>query len=398
MKGIVGGVGIAALPSNSLAYGLIAKSDHEPIQSRQVLGFHGMIESPPSGLLFAGNGERCYKPNIMRFLQHDDHEMSPFGMGGVNGYAFVQLDPINLRDPTGNFAVLSFVIGMITGAIAGAAISAISEGIRVAAEGDSYDWKRVVTGAVVGGISGGFGAASIGAKKVTKIGLAVADVVTSGATEFAIDVGTGSSVKSAGTSAGIGAMVGLLTLGVGTITGEAMQSMRNSRVKLLSIKQNGLGGNGSKAAGKKWAKEAHRAHNNPGADYGGLSVLEVMTGQTDIVDNLTRHLDDRSVGRLRATSRTMSANLDLDYKSRLKETVKNTTSEIERLSIEHARTATLFHRHIDTRRNWLKMTDIYLERASHLRKRHLALTTLDKKYNADYEQMLGRHPFTINRR
>ncbi|WP_313740647.1 RHS repeat-associated core domain-containing protein [Pseudomonas sp.] len=47
-----------------------------------------------------GAGRRSYSPVLMRFLSAD--VFSPFGMGGINAYAFVKGDPINLSDPSGN--------------------------------------------------------------------------------------------------------------------------------------------------------------------------------------------------------------------------------------------------------------------------------------------------------
>ncbi|MFS0826756.1 RHS repeat-associated core domain-containing protein [Pseudomonas phoenicis] len=47
-----------------------------------------------------GAGRRFYSPVLMRFLSDD--VFSPFGMGGINAYAFVKGDPINLSDPSGN--------------------------------------------------------------------------------------------------------------------------------------------------------------------------------------------------------------------------------------------------------------------------------------------------------
>lgn len=47
-----------------------------------------------------GNGYRTYIPVLMRFQSADNQ--SPFGNGGLNAYAFVKGDPVNLSDPSGH--------------------------------------------------------------------------------------------------------------------------------------------------------------------------------------------------------------------------------------------------------------------------------------------------------
>jgi RHS repeat-associated protein len=46
-----------------------------------------------------GKGRRFYSPILMRFLSPDT--LSPFDAGGLNAYAFVLGDPVNLSDPDG---------------------------------------------------------------------------------------------------------------------------------------------------------------------------------------------------------------------------------------------------------------------------------------------------------
>jgi RHS repeat-associated protein len=45
-------------------------------------------------------GERAYSPTLRRFIAPD--RLSPFGIGGVNRYAYCGGDPINRIDPSGN--------------------------------------------------------------------------------------------------------------------------------------------------------------------------------------------------------------------------------------------------------------------------------------------------------
>lgn len=62
-------------------------------------GFNGKpIENFLEGYML-GNGHRLFKPETMRFYSPD--EISPFGAGGLNAYAYCSGDPINFLDPSG---------------------------------------------------------------------------------------------------------------------------------------------------------------------------------------------------------------------------------------------------------------------------------------------------------
>ncbi len=177
------------------------------------IGYAGQRRDPVTGCYHLGQGYRMYNPRLIRFNAADS--MSPFGKGGINSYAYCLGDPINKKDPSGHFAILSLLIGSIVGAVVGATISAAAEGIKSAITGESFDWKQVAIGTALGFISGGFGAAAIGVKTSTKVGLAVADTVVSGAVDFGLNVAAGTAVKDAGINAGFGGVIGLGTFGLG---------------------------------------------------------------------------------------------------------------------------------------------------------------------------------------
>ncbi|MEE1921811.1 RHS repeat-associated core domain-containing protein [Pseudomonas sp. 148P] len=63
------------------------------------LGFNGQLREPPQDWYHLGHGRRVYSPLLMRFHCPDD--LSPFGAGGLNAYAYCQGDPLNFTDPTG---------------------------------------------------------------------------------------------------------------------------------------------------------------------------------------------------------------------------------------------------------------------------------------------------------
>jgi len=63
-------------------------------------GFNGERPDPLSGVSHLGNGYRAYNPILMRFTCPDND--SPFGVGGINPYAYCQNDPVNFADPSGH--------------------------------------------------------------------------------------------------------------------------------------------------------------------------------------------------------------------------------------------------------------------------------------------------------
>gem|GEM_PF-5281306 len=65
-----------------------------------ILGFSGEHFDRCSGAYFLGNGYRTYSPALMRF--HSSDHWSPFGRGGLNGYAYCNNDPVNYQDPSGH--------------------------------------------------------------------------------------------------------------------------------------------------------------------------------------------------------------------------------------------------------------------------------------------------------
>jgi len=73
------------------------------LSSETLLRFNGEYFSPVFGGYLLGNGNRCYSPNLMRFLSPDT--LSPFDKGGINLYAYCSGDPINYVDPSGQFSV-----------------------------------------------------------------------------------------------------------------------------------------------------------------------------------------------------------------------------------------------------------------------------------------------------
>jgi RHS repeat-associated protein len=76
------------------------------------LGYTGqLLDGVVEGYLL-GNGHRLYSPFLMRFNSPD--ALSPFEIGGVNGYAYCRGDPVNRTDPSGRAPSLRKALGIRT--------------------------------------------------------------------------------------------------------------------------------------------------------------------------------------------------------------------------------------------------------------------------------------------
>ncbi|QPC87758.1 hypothetical protein GA830_14150 [Mesorhizobium sp. NBSH29] len=76
------------------------------------LGFNGHLHEAATGWQMLGNGHRVYNPQLMRF--HSPDQLSPFGAGGINAYAYVGDDPVNSTDPTGRSAISVVLRGVVS--------------------------------------------------------------------------------------------------------------------------------------------------------------------------------------------------------------------------------------------------------------------------------------------
>lgn len=79
---------------------------HHPVGSwlLSLLGFNGERPDSVTGCYLLGNGHRALNPKLMRFNSVDN--LSPFGVGGINPYAYCSCDPINQDDRTGRSPLL----------------------------------------------------------------------------------------------------------------------------------------------------------------------------------------------------------------------------------------------------------------------------------------------------
>ncbi|EKT4482923.1 RHS repeat-associated core domain-containing protein [Pseudomonas putida] len=65
------------------------------------IGFNGEFRDPVFGFYQLGNGYRIYSPTQARCCSPDN--LSPFGRGGINAYAYCKGDPINWVDRNGHW-------------------------------------------------------------------------------------------------------------------------------------------------------------------------------------------------------------------------------------------------------------------------------------------------------
>ncbi|MDQ0122331.1 RHS repeat-associated protein [Pseudomonas lini] len=86
-----------------LAYTAYGHHQAESGLSR-LIGFNGERPDAITGHYLLGQGKRAFNPVLMRFNSPD--ELSPFGNGGINQYAYCGGDPINFFDTTGNIKEL----------------------------------------------------------------------------------------------------------------------------------------------------------------------------------------------------------------------------------------------------------------------------------------------------
>lgn len=109
-------------------YGEIPVSDSN---DQGLPGFNGERVDPLTRATHLGNGYRTYSPALRRFLSPDSE--SPFGVGGINSYAYCESDPINYLDPSGH-GCFTWVARKVTRLLARVGLrSEVSDGLATTA-------------------------------------------------------------------------------------------------------------------------------------------------------------------------------------------------------------------------------------------------------------------------
>ncbi|GEM_PF-3105006 len=86
-------LGGSILPKAYTPYGVVSD------KRGALLAYCGQARDSLTGHYHLGNGHRTFNPSLMRFSSPD--QLSPFGVGGINAYAYCQGDPIKFHDPQG---------------------------------------------------------------------------------------------------------------------------------------------------------------------------------------------------------------------------------------------------------------------------------------------------------
>ncbi|WP_339538228.1 RHS repeat domain-containing protein [Pseudomonas sp. RA_15y_Pfl2_54] len=208
---------LAALGEEQLTDCTYSPYGHRPAEGGlfSLAGFNGEQLDPVTGLYLLGNGYRAYSPTLMRFLAPDN--MSPFGEGGLNAYAYCLGDPVNRVDPTGHISWQS---------ILGIGLSVLGIVASVLTMGAATPWAAAALGlAVASGLAG---------------------IASELVNHYAPD-------SSAGEALGwISAGLGLASLGTGLAAGA--KAAVNAGRKLASAFQSGLSSRGAGKAAKAFAK------------------------------------------------------------------------------------------------------------------------------------------------
>ena len=168
---------------------------------------------------------RYYDPAARRFISPDNYELlsTLAEAGDLNLYTYCGNNPVMGYDPTGEFVLSSFLIGMAISAAIGAAVGAVaytaSEVRSYAITGNwSWSWAQF-TGSVLGGAIGG------AVSMIPGVGLPISSFITGFASSA---IGMGLQNAWEGTNYSLSRIIGtsLLIGGIAAATAIAMNCIR----------------------------------------------------------------------------------------------------------------------------------------------------------------------------
>ena len=156
--GIISQNGQIVVQYSYTSYGVCSISGNTSLGNENPFRYKGYYYDVETGLYYLTT--RYYDPEIGRFISPDSVDyLDPQSINGLNLYAYCNNDPVNYCDPSGHFAILSFLAGLgisaLIGAVVGATAYTISEGFSYAITGEwSWSWAQFV-GNTLGGALGG---------------------------------------------------------------------------------------------------------------------------------------------------------------------------------------------------------------------------------------------------
>ena len=155
--------------------------------------YRGYIYDRETGLYYLKS--RYYDPQTGRFINMDGVEYAdPSFLNGLNLYAYCNNNPVMYVDPNGNFFLTCLIVGLIVGAAVGFGAAAYKD---YKDDGEVFNGsvttREYVVNTLLGGVIGGMAGAVIGAIPLTASNL------------------------------------GLLTVGVGTVTGGTWKGVESYR-------------------------------------------------------------------------------------------------------------------------------------------------------------------------
>ena len=196
------------------SYGKVeVKKDTVGISKKDHIRYKGYIYDEETKLYYLIS--RYYDPEIGRFISPDSVEyIVPSSISGLNLYVYCCNDPINMYDPSGNFAIsigLLLAIGGIVGAAIGAGASVAGQYLANGCSWENFSWGQLALDTVLGGVSGmlSMSPLGLGAMVAANAGLGFVGAV-GGHLINGSDFSKGSTWLDIGLSTGLGALVGLI--------------------------------------------------------------------------------------------------------------------------------------------------------------------------------------------
>ena len=212
--GLVDGNGNIVVEYDYSSYGKVeVKKDTVGISKKDHIRYKGYIYDEETKLYYLIS--RYYDPEIGRFISPDSVEyIEPSSISGLNLYVYCCNDPINMYDPSGNFAIsigLLLAIGGIVGAAIGAGASVAGQYLANGCSWENFSWGQLALDTVLGGVSGmlSMSPLGLGAMVAANAGLGFVGAV-GGHLINGSDFSKGSTWLDIGLSTGLGALVGLI--------------------------------------------------------------------------------------------------------------------------------------------------------------------------------------------